>query len=68
MTPGLYRTRSDHFARVLCNDAPGNFPVVGYWIRGPGDIVPEKWTAEGKYVGWIEINRFDIISPWEEAT
>ena len=68
MTPGLYRTRSGHKARVLCNDAPGPYPNVGYifyddveWTR------PEAWDDNGFVFAWNNADR-RIIGPWEEAT
>ena len=73
MTPGLYRTRSGHKARVLCNDAPGPYPNVGY-IEVPLDGI--AYTLGSIVCGWrwdgrrslIEETASDIIGPWEEAT
>ena len=71
MTPGLYRTRSGHKARILCNDAPGRWTVMGYVMVRETDGVqsyPVAWTTSGRssYISG-KISPRDIIGPWEEA-
>ena len=68
MTPGDYRTRSGHKARVLCNDAPGPFPCVGYWTNDRGEVTPEIWTISGNWASYMDGTEWDIIGPWEEET
>lgn len=51
ITPGKYITRDGRTAVVLCNDAPGQYPVIGYVIYRrpphPDHASPEGWTARG---------------------
>ena len=76
MTPGLYRTRSGHKARVLCNDAPGRWPCVGYiilntdpdaWLSEDA-IIPALWGINDRLCGYVDNAEWDIIGPWEDAT
>lgn len=39
------QTRNGHKVRLLCVDAPGDYPVVGL-IEGAG--CPDIWTADGR--------------------
>ena len=42
-----YQTLDGQPVRILCVDAPGDYPVIGYIDDGVSD--PEAWTASGKY-------------------
>src|SRR3546814_10724027 len=41
-----YRTRDGRDVRILCTDAPGHAPVIGY-IKDHGKALLGRWTHEG---------------------
>lgn len=63
-----YQTRVGEPVRILCVDAPGDYPVIGYIDEGDGDAAPENWTASGRYYRDIgaphncaEMNHLDLV-------
>lgn len=44
-----YRTRDGRDVRILCTDAPGEYPVIGYAINSDASIILCKWMREGRY-------------------
>ena len=66
MIPGIYRTRSGHKARVLCNDAPGSWPCVGYVIFPCSNSSAVSWEIDGRFSPNSQ-DAMDIIGPWEEV-
>lgn len=56
-----YKTRSGLKARVLCTDAPGGFPCVGY-IYYPDESISREWSMNGKYLNSGEESTSDLIS------
>lgn len=58
--PGKYRTRDGRDAIVLCNDAPGDYPLVGY-IIGEG---ARSWTPCGS--GGSVARSGDLMPPEPE--
>jgi hypothetical protein len=61
--PGFYKTRDGRKARVLCVDAPGKFPCVGYVPTG-GVTVPFSWEVNG-FTG-LKGHCAEIVAPWTE--
>lgn len=48
ITPGKYHTRGGRIAVILCTDAPGLCPVIGYIMNDRANVVsPEAWTHAG---------------------
>lgn len=56
-----YKTRSGLKARVLCTDAPGDFPCVGY-IYYPNESISREWSMNGKYLNSRKESPSDLIS------
>lgn len=50
---GTYRTRGGRRAVVLCNDAPGYWPIVGY-IKGIEHVHPRAWQGDGRSFYTVE--------------
>lgn len=48
-TPGTYLTRDGRKAVVLCDDAPGAYPLKGYIRCGDGGWAAD-WTCGGRHV------------------
>lgn len=47
--PGKYKTRDGRDAVVLCDDAPGIAPLVGYVVQPDGeDCSSRNWTRSGR--------------------
>jgi hypothetical protein len=63
--PGSYRTQGGRRAVVLCNDAPGYWPCVGYIIDKDGDLAhPRAWQSDGRSFASIEHeNDLIVIKP-----
>ena len=66
--PGKYITRSNHVAVILCNDAPGNWPIIGYVILPDEDYVePLFWKPDGSASGAYDLDADDdlvaMVSP-----
>lgn len=59
---GTYRTRGGRQAVVLCNDAPGMWPVVGY-IKGADHAHPRAWQDDGRAFYTIEHADDLIVAP-----
>lgn len=55
----LYPTRGGLWARVLCVDAPGDFPAIGYIDLG-GDSLTRSWTLNGRFTLDCE-SEYDLI-------
>lgn len=65
ITPGYWRTVNNRKARVLCTDAPGNYPVIGYIENAVGGSAPCSWNLGGLNC----INDYtpnDLTEPWDE--
>ena len=58
---GYWETRDGRKARVLCTDAPGAYPIVGYMIEG-GEASPRLWFADGSGVACG--GKLDLERPW----
>lgn len=61
-----YRLRSGKEVRLLCDDAPGVYPVIGYLLR---DGAVYTWTSEGKFIkGDTDDDPADLVevSPYED--
>lgn len=58
-----WKTRGGEAVRVICVDKPGEYPVVGYFVRHGGI---HSWTADG-INSWTAEGRFfnDPESPSE---
>lgn len=46
-TPGEYLTRDGRKAVVLCDDAPGEYPLVGYTVIPEIGSTAESWLPNG---------------------
>lgn len=44
------RTRSGLDVRILCTDAPGDFPVRGEFINDEDAAVSRAWAKDGRYL------------------
>lgn len=57
------RTRSGLDVRILCTDAPGDYPVEGEYLQDD-DWVMGTWTTEGRYwlSGVSEFDNLDLIN------
>jgi len=64
IAPGYYRTRGGHKARVLCTDAEGPYPIVGYicYKCGPAPCLWDWDSVAGSVPGPL-----DLIHPWVDA-
>lgn len=60
-TPGEYKTRDGRKAVVLCDDAPGFEPLVGYIVHDCGAIAL-SWYDGGRYIEGRETEN-DIMPP-----
>ena len=65
ITAGYWKTRDGRKARVLCVDAQGRYPCVGY-VEYKDCVSPESWTEEGANVNAAQ-TRGDLVSPWIDA-
>lgn len=47
---GRCKTRGNFDVRLLCADAPGKYPVIGYTstVNANGTVKPYTWTKEGR--------------------
>lgn len=61
ITIGYWETRDGRKARVLCTDAPGDYPIVGYIVSG-GKADPWLWFPDGS--GLNCGGRLDLERPW----
>lgn len=60
------QTRGGEKVRILCTDAPGDYPIVG--LIG-GNHVPETWTAKGYHLNWDETPHvMDLVNIPETKT
>jgi len=65
--PGYYKTRDGRKARVLCVDAPGDFPCVGYVLEFDNlDISVKSWHKNGVFNSSQGTLKSDLIEPWTE--
>jgi hypothetical protein len=64
ITPGYYRTRGGRKARVLCTDAEGPYPIVGYicYEGGPATCLWDWDSVSGSTRGPL-----DLVHPWVDA-
>lgn len=62
--PGRYKTRDGREAVVLCDDAPGDWPLIGY-IVARGEAAHCSWTASGLATKWPG-SPSDLIPPAPE--
>jgi len=65
---GYYKTRDGRKARVICTDAPGGAPVVGYIIgeTSSGYVNIRKWCVGGEYYSTGSKSDHDLIAEWVE--
>ncbi len=77
---GYWRTRNGRKARVLCTDAPGAYPIVGYVEARDMTMIistTREWTNSGLYstMEWTNSGLYyresicigsenDLIEPW----
>jgi hypothetical protein len=65
--PGFYKTRDGRKVRVLCVDAPGDFPVMGYY-EIPNPTVHHygmwNWRQNGTNNDFDAY--MDLVTPWRE--
>ena len=66
---GTYKTRDGREARVLCTDAPGEWPIIGYYIDSASAIgyYLTAWMANGHSRGTDDDGIFDLMPPREVA-
>lgn len=68
--PGKYRTRDGRTAVVLCTDAPGHYPNVGYVITKRENQAaissPDAWTTDGYCTTSGTLTNKDLIEPITE--
>ena len=64
-----YRTERHGKIRILCVDAPGDYPVIGYCIKGCGTPKLMSWTFAGLRHRDGKTPGFDLIevTPEREA-
>lgn len=53
-------TRDGRKARILCVDAPGDYPIVGLVERDERAI---RWTAIGRHANSYVVHNYDLIPP-----
>jgi len=69
-----YKTKSGQDVRILCIDAPGIYPVVGYIFDGLDEddsISPVTWTSTWTSAGRsleIQEHKFDLIGVKEKKS
>lgn len=64
--PGEYRLRDGGKAIVLCVDAPGSYPLVGYFLYGT-DSESSSWTEFGIFqCEYEDESGMDIVGLWIE--
>lgn len=61
-TPGEYKTRDGRKAVVLCDDAPGFDPLIGYVVVADDMAHPVSWRVGGRYIEECEMPE-DLIPP-----
>lgn len=70
ITPGYWRTVNNRKARVLCTDAPGNYPVIGYIESEGGGATLYSWTLCGRMFVYDrhsnDHHSSDLTEPWTE--
>jgi hypothetical protein len=65
--PGNYLTRDGRKAVVLCDDAPGHWPLIGYIrTRSNSDYLTWEWLANGKRHDRGDTGPEDLIPPVQE--
>lgn len=65
--PGLYLTRDGRKARVLCVDAPGKQPVVGFTLITDTEVSTGTWGLDGSWSETGNLASADLISPWIDS-
>jgi len=60
--PGMYKTRDGRDARVLCDDAPGDFALIGY-ITLQGGYFCCSWTHSGDSTSDKTKHPYDLMPP-----
>jgi len=64
--PGMYKTRDGRDARVLCDDAPGDWPLVGYVGIDEGYFC-YSWTHSGHSTSDKTKHQYGLMPPREVA-
>jgi hypothetical protein len=64
-TPGEYLTRDGRKAVVLCDDAPGMYPLIGYVLMRQGDAAANTWAHDGAGV-FVGTKMNDLMPPVTE--
>lgn len=67
MQIGTYRTRGGRKAVVLCNDAPGDWPVIGYVVSPANVAHPRGWKIDGRQFYSLE-QADDLLCPMQSPT
>lgn len=62
-TKGEYTTRDGRKAVVLCDDAPGSWPLVGYVTALGVNSAPASWRPTGEHDGPPRQNPSDLMPP-----
>ena len=65
MTPEAgktYTTRDGLTAKVLCTDAPGKYPVVGYIVENDDVSNGASWAADGRYLVSVDKDGCDLLA------
>jgi len=56
-----YPTRDGkHMVTITCTDAPGQYPMIGYWLDSVGNAIPCMWKLNGK-CAWARAENIDLI-------
>lgn len=65
-TPGEYKTRDGRKAVVLADDAPGDCPLVGYYLHKDGHSSASSWGRDGIWVQGCPGEPQDLMPPVTE--
>jgi hypothetical protein len=56
-----YSTRDGREVRILCADAPGDYPVIGYFLS-QGKPIIHSWALNGHLTGVVQEQTHDLIN------
>lgn len=62
------RTRDGREVRILCTDAPGERPIIGYMILNDGQIAVNTWLSGGHFMKFGQLVGIDLINTAERVT
>ena len=64
----FYRTRNNQKVRIICNDAPGQYSLIGFIMAStkPNESLYTicQWLSDGFAVAHHHPNELDIMEPW----